>query len=81
MLLAGGDLLDRGAWAAAFAINIRHVVTNRESVFRMNPVDGGFDSVSVIDGSGTGDVGHIGSATLVRPRDWDGLGGGLRGIN
>ena len=47
----------------------------------MNPVDGGFDSVGVVDGSGTGDVGHIGSATLVRPRDWDGLGGSLRRIN
>ena len=47
----------------------------------MNPVDGGFNSVDGVDGSGAGDVGHIGSTTLVRARDWDGLGGGLRGIN
>ena len=80
-LLTGGDLLDRGAWAAAFAINIRHVITNREGVFRMSPVDGGFDPVDIVHGSGTGDINHIRSAPLVRPRDWDGLCGGLCGID
>ena len=44
-------------------------------------MDGGFDSVDIVDGSGTGDIDHIGSTTLVRPRDWDGLSGGLGGIN
>jgi len=79
LLLASEDLLDRGAWAAALAINIRHVITDRESVSRMNPVDGRFDSVDVVDGSGTRDVGRVGGAPL-RPRNWDGLGGGLCGI-
>ena len=82
VLLPGGDLLERGVWAAALAINIRHVVTNREGVSRTNPEDGRFDSgVGVADRSGTGDVDHIVSAPLVGPRNWDGLGGGLRGID
>ena len=59
LLLPGGDLLDRGAWAAAFAINIRHIITNREGVFRTSPEDGGFDTaVDVGDRGRTGDVSH-----------------------
>jgi hypothetical protein len=81
LMMLGGGLLDRGTWAAALAINICHVITDREGVFRMNPVDGGFDSDDIVDGSGAGDVNRIGGATLVRPRDWDGLSRGLRGID
>lgn len=78
LLLARRDLLDRGTWAATLAINIRHIVTNREGVFRMSPEDRRFD---IVDGSGTRDVSHVGGAPLGRPRDRNGLGRGLRGIN
>lgn len=82
MLLPSRDLLDRGVWAAALAINIRHVITNREGVFRTNPDDGWFDSdVDIIDGSGARNVIHVVGAPLVGPRNWDGLGRGLRGID
>ena len=50
--LPGGDLLNRGAWAATLTINICHIVTNWEDVFRMSPEDGRFDfSADVIDRS------------------------------
>jgi len=82
LLLPGGTLLDRCTWAAALAINIRHVVADREGISGMSPEDSGFGLVAdVIDGSGTGDVYHTGSAPLVRPRDWNGFGGGLCSIN
>jgi hypothetical protein len=56
LLLPGGDLLNRGAWTAALAINIRHIITDREVVFRMRPEDSRFDTVlDIVDRSGTGD--------------------------
>ena len=58
LLLPGGDLLDRGAWAAAFAINICHVITDREDVFRTSPKDGGFDAADIVDGGRTRNVNH-----------------------
>ena len=82
VLVPGGDLLNRSTWAATLAINVRHVITNREGVFRMNPEDSRFDSVvDIVNWSGAGDVGHIMGAPLVRSGDWDGLGGGLCGVD
>jgi hypothetical protein len=70
LLLTGGALLDRCTWAAALAINIRHVVTDRESAPGMSPEDGEFGLVAdIVDRSGTGDVYHTGSAPLVGSRD------------
>ena len=59
LLLPSGDLLNRGAGTAAFAINVCHVITDREGVFRMSPEDGGFGTVvDIVDRGGTGDVRH-----------------------
>jgi len=59
LLLPGGDLLNRGAGAAAFAINICHVITDREGVCRMSPEDGEFGTVvDIVDRGRTGDVRH-----------------------
>ena len=60
LLLPCGNFLNGGAWAAGFAINICHVIADRERVlrFRMSPEGGGFDSDDIVDGSRTRDVGH-----------------------
>ncbi|KAF9779046.1 hypothetical protein BJ322DRAFT_1221604 [Thelephora terrestris] len=57
-LLSGRDFWGRGAWTAALAINIRHIVTNRERVFHMGLEDGRFD---IAGGSGARNIGHVGS--------------------
>lgn len=61
LLLPSGNLLNGGAWAAGFAINICHVIADREGVlrFRMSPEDGGFDSDGIVDRSRTRDVSHV----------------------
>ena len=82
LLLLGGNFLNWGTWAATLAINVRHVIADREDTSRMSPENGGFSSaIDITDGSGTGDVSHTGSVPLVRPGNLDGLGGGLRDID
>lgn len=59
LVLQSGNLLDGGAWAATFAINISHVIAYREGALRMSPEDGGLDSIEIANRSGTRDVSHI----------------------